>query len=260
MDYFLKGLRVWMRLDETNIYANVGLKFVAKFLTSLNDDNETHPILLSTFDYLLNTISLVTIIRFRLCQFVKLLLSSMSSEAAVDDTICNNIMKYMINRLKDQSAAVRVQAVQALQRLQIPDNPNDKIVQTYLFHLANDPSPLVRQAVITAIARNFHTIPAILDRLWDIDERVRRHTVLQMSCYPVKSYKVVQRITFLEQGLNDHSENVRKVLTSVLLPQWLQSYNKKYISFISALKLDANEAEINRFMKIAKQALFYIFK
>lgn len=262
MKHFLRGLRVWMKFDESNSFANLGLKFCAKYLTSLSDDaaSDTHPTLVSTFDFLLTTVSMTTTIRFRLCQFVNLLLSSMGSEAALDDIICNNIMKYMLDRLKDLSAMVRVQAVQALQRLQTPDNPNDKIVRSYLFHLSNDPSSAVRMAIITAIGRNFHTIPSILDRLWDIDERVRRHTYLQMSSYPVKSYKVVQRVVFLEQGLNDDSDGVRKVLTTVLLPQWLQSYHRKYIAFVSALKLDANENEIKRFVKIAKQALFVIFK
>lgn len=251
-----------MKYDESNTHANLGLLFCARYLTSLGDDvtSDTHPILVAAFDFLLNTVSLTTNIRFRLCQFVNLLLSSMGSEAALDDSICNNIMKYMLDRLKDLSALVRVQAVQALQRLQIPDNPNDVIVRSYLFHLANDPSSAVRMAIVTAIGRNFHTIPSILERLWDIDARVRRHTYIQMSTYPVKSYKVVQRVTFLEQGLNDNDKSVRKVVTSLLLPQWLQSYQGRYVAFVSALKLDANEGEIKRFVKIAKQAMFAIFE
>lgn len=211
MNYFLRGLRIWMRFDESNTFANVGLNFMAKFLTSFNDDDETHPVLVKTFEFLLSTVSPVTVIRFRLVQFVNLILGSMQADAAMDESICNNIMKYMTDRLKDYTSSVRVQAVQALQRLQVPENPDDVIVRLYLFHLANDTSAKVRQAVITAIGRNFHTIPSIMERLWDVDERVRRHTYLQMSSYPVKSYKVVQRITFLEQGLNDDAEAVRKV-------------------------------------------------
>lgn len=286
MSTFLRGLRIWMRFDESNTFANIGLSFMAKFLTSFNEDDETHPVLVKTFEFLLSTVSPVTIIRFRLVQFVNLILGSMQADAALDESICNNIMKYMTDRLKDYTSSVRVQAVQALQRLQVPENPDDSIVRLYLFHLANDTSAKVRQAVITAIGRNYHTVPSIMERLWDVDERVRRHTYLQMSSYPVKAYKVVQRLTFLEQGLNDHAEAVRKVsnamaittlivgnfnviivgylilqvVTGVLLPQWVQSYNKQYIAFVSALKLDANEEEIQRFTKIAMKALSEIFK
>lgn len=263
MKYFLKGIRTWMRLDETNPYANVGLEFLAKYLSSLrceDPDTITHPILKSTFEYLLKTISSATNIRFRICQFVNLLLAAMSSEANIDDEIFEEIMKYMSDRMKDCSPSVRVQAVYALQRLQLPDNPDDSVVRLYSYHLNNDPSALVRQAVLKSIGRNAMTVPIILERLWDVDERVRRRTYLQMSSHPVKSYKVAQRLMLLEQGLNDHSESVRKIVHGVLLPQWLQSYNRQHLSLISALKLDANLEEIQRFAKISKQALFILFK
>lgn len=107
--------------------------------------------------------------------------------------------------------SVRVQAIKALQRLQMPDVPDDPIVKIYTFHLASDPSGPVRQAVLTCLGRNIHTIPVILERLWDIDEKVRRHAYVHMANYPVKTYKVIHRLTFLEQGLNDRSDSVRKV-------------------------------------------------
>lgn len=254
---FLKGIRVFLKIEETNPFANVGLKFCAKYLASLSN-NDLHPILVSTFEFLLNTISLDARIRFRLCEFVNLLLSFMGPEAALDTSICNNIVTYMLDRLTDASPAVRVQAIRALQRLQLPYK--DEIIRTYLFHLANDPSAAVRVAVVTVIARNAETIPAILDRLGDIDENVRRQTCLQLCSYPVKSLTVIQRVIFLEESLNDKSERVRKMVTTVLLPQWFTSYQRKYIALVSALKLDANETEIKRFIIIAKQVLFAIFK
>ena len=112
---------------------------------------------------------------------------------------------------------VREQAIYALQRLQIPEDPNDRIVKLYQFHLSSDPSYQVRKAVVSSIGRNFNTIPSIMERLWDSDERVRRHAYFQMSSYPVKTYKVAQRLTFLEQGLQDHSESVKKVIVALIL-------------------------------------------
>lgn len=258
---FLKGLRVWMKLDEKNVYANAGLGFCAKYLATLANDVtlDTHPMLVSTFEFLLNTTSLVANIRFRFCQFVNTFLDFMV-EAALEDYICRNITIYMLDRLTDVSPAVRVQAVQALHRLQLPDDPNDEIRRSYLFHLANDPSSAVRIAVITAIGHDFLTIPAIFERLWDVGEDVRRHTYMEMSRYPVKAFKVIDRITLLEQGLNDKSDTVRKTVSLVLLPQWLQSYGGKYIALVTALKIDANEIELKRFVKIAKQSLYALFR
>lgn len=259
---FLKGLRVWMKIDGKNVYANAGLEFCAKYLTTLANDVtlDTHPMLVSTFEFLLNSTSLVANIRFRFCQFVNTLLNFMDAEAALEDYICRNITTYMLDRLTDVSPAVRVQAVQALHRLQLPGDPNDGIRRSYLFHLANDPSSAVRVAVITAIGHDLLTIPAILERLRDVDEDVRRHTFMEMSRYPVKAFKVIDRITLLEQGLNDRSNTVRETVSLVLLPQWLQSYGGKYIALVAALKINADEIEVKRFVKIAKQCLFALFR
>lgn len=189
-----------------------------------------------------------------------MLLNALGLEAALDDNICDDILTYMMNRLRDLSPNVRLQAIVALQRLQCPENPNDPVVKAYQFHLSSDPSSKVRQSVITSMGRNFNTIPFIIERLWDIDEKVRRHTYLHMSSYPVKAYQVIQRLTFIEQGLNDSSEIVRKVVVNVMLPQWMESYKRDILALLAALKLDASEAEIDRFRKAAKQVLPEIFK
>lgn len=208
------------------------------------------------FYFYFQRISLQPVVRFRLCEFVNLILNSLGTDASLDDNICDNVLKYMSDRLKDISPMVREQAVYAMQRLQTPENPIDPIVKVYQYHLSHDPSTLVRKAVITSIGRNVHTIPSIIERLWDVDERVRRHVYIQMCSYPVHSYKVSQRLTFLEQGLND-VENVKKIVVNILLPQWIGSYNKMLIPFVGGLKLDG---EINRFRKTAKLALLEIFK
>lgn len=51
-----------------------------------------------------------------------------------------------------------------------------------------------------------------------------------------------------------------QVVTAIMIPQWLESYNKNYIAFLSGLKLDASDAEIDRFRAIARSALPEIFK
>lgn len=44
-----------------------------------------------------------------------------------------------------------------------------------------------------------------------------------------------------------------------MIPQWVESYNKDYIEFLSALKLDSNEEEVQRYEKVAILALTEIF-
>ncbi|XP_036332520.1 condensin complex subunit 3 [Rhagoletis pomonella] len=256
---FIKMIKTAMVADEGNEYAETTLLFCSKFVSSYDGD-DTHPLLIDMSKWLLTTISRNPHIRFRICQFVNMILKALGQEAALDDAICDRIMDYMLHRLHDTSPNVRVQAILAMQRLQVPDNPDDPVLRAYQFHLCSDPSSRVRQAVITCMGRNYHTIPYILERLWDIDEKVRRHTYLHMSSYPVRSYKVSQRLTLLQQGLNDRSEAVRKVVVPIMLQQWIESYQKDLIALISALKLDSSEAEIDRFRKVAKQTLKEIFK
>lgn len=82
-------------------------------------------------------------IRYRICFFVNALLNAMGPEAQLDDNICNNVLSYMIERIRDTNQNVRLQAVHALQRLQNPDDNEDKVIQVYMFHIDNDPSPKV---------------------------------------------------------------------------------------------------------------------
>lgn len=260
---FMKGLRTFMQSDENNIYANIGLKFCAKYLSGLlitDSTIDTHPLLLSTFEFVCKSNSSDAHVRSRLCQFVNMILSSMGPEATLERTTCSQLMACLVDRLTDASAAVRVQAVNALQRFQLPEDPQDAIILSYLLLLETDPSAAVRVAIVTVIAQNLHTIPLILDRLWDVDEQVRWHTYKKMGDYPIKAYKVVQRIILLEQGLNDESDRVRKMVTSLVLPKWCHSYEKKYIGLIAALKIDSNDVEFKRFANIAKQSLFALFK
>lgn len=74
-----------------------------------------------------------------------------------------------------------------------------------------DPSPLVRQAVLASVARSTITIPTIMERLFDVDDRVRLSVLANMSNFSLNKYTIEQRLTLLEQGLNDSSESVRNV-------------------------------------------------
>lgn len=218
---FLMCVRVLLNSDEENTYATTGLKFSCEFITSLNrpcanadeDADDTHPLLVDVFKYLLTTTSAKTKIRFRICQLVNLLLDSLGAEAVLDDDICDDIFNYMSESLQDAVASVRIQAVRALQRLQVPDDADDVIIKLYKFHMANDPSSKVRIVVLSAIARHPSTLSAIMERLWDVDNSVRRHCLLQMASYPVQGLSIEQRLTFIECGLNDRAEEVKKVST-----------------------------------------------
>ncbi|XP_062133815.1 condensin complex subunit 3 [Drosophila sulfurigaster albostrigata] len=256
---FIKMFKTVLEADENNDYGNTALAFCAKFVTSFESE-KTHPILAETFSWLLTTISNSPHIRYRICFFVNLILKHLGPNAALDDTQCDQILHYMLDRLKDVSPSVRKEAVLAMQRLQIPDNPNDEVLVAYRYHLSADPASSVRQCIITCMGRNYITVPHILQRLWDVDEKVRRHTYINMCNYPVRSYKVSQRLTLVERGLNDSSESVRKNVIKYMLKAWIESYQQNFIQLIAALKLDSNEEEIIRFRRVVRQMLMVIFE
>jgi condensin complex subunit 3 len=118
-------------------------------------------------------------------------MSSFSQKAELDEKIMDNVVDRMCGTfIRDISPVVRQHAIMALQRLQNPDNSEDQVTRSYLYHMETDPVSKVRQSAITAIAKKLPTLQAVLDRLQDSDEKVRRHTYLQMASFPVKSYKV----------------------------------------------------------------------
>lgn len=49
-------------------------------------------------------------------------------------------------------------------------------------------------------------------------------------------------------------------MIDVLLPNWFQTYEDNCIAFLSAILMDSNEDELNRFLKVSKQILFELFK
>lgn len=170
------------------------------------------------------------------------------------------VHRILASFIKDVSPVVRQNAIMALQRLQDPENPEDQVTKAYVFHMETDPIARVRQAAITAIAKKLPIIPHILDRLRDNDEKVRRHTYLQMVSFPVKSYKIVDRIKILKAGLYDRSAMVQKTVLNLLLPNWVAAYDNNFAQFVRAFKLDASDNDIISFRNLTHDSLIAIFK
>ena len=120
MKFFGIAINKLVHKDADHHFANIALDFCAKFVTSF-DGEDTHPLLASTISLILNVsvynkcivftffflylfcfqfTSTLPMVRFRMCQFINTILGSLGHEAALDDSICENILKYMIDRLK----------------------------------------------------------------------------------------------------------------------------------------------------------------
>ncbi|XP_037033540.1 condensin complex subunit 3-like [Bradysia coprophila] len=245
--------------SEINQFTNTGLKFMAEFVSTFQAE-DMHPLFDSIFVWIFKTVSPNATIRLRLCEFVNQMLNSLPDNGEIEEFHCNEILSYMMDRLKDISPHVRVQAINALCRLQNKDDPNDDVIQIFQFHMECDPAPLVRQAVVSSIARSERTIPFILGRLQDADVRVRRTVLAHMSNYSLNKCSVDQRLTLLERGLSDSSETVRMVAVKYMLPQWLTLCDNEFVAFLTSLKLYQNELELYRFRNVTRMALLAMFR
>jgi len=66
--------------------------------------------------------------RFRICQLINRLLQNLGEDAAIDDSLYEEVYSAMQIRLRDKFPVVRMHAVLALARLQDPSDPNCPIV------------------------------------------------------------------------------------------------------------------------------------
>jgi condensin complex subunit 3 len=75
-------------------------------------------------------------VRFRVCQLINRLFTSLGDDAAIDDELYESVYTSMQCRLRDKFPIVRVHAVLALARLQDPSDPECPIVAGKISALA----------------------------------------------------------------------------------------------------------------------------
>lgn len=80
-------------------------------------------------------------VRFRACQAVSKLLNALDEEAEVDDDMWELLQETMLRRMTDKIPVVRVQAINALTRLQEPTDMDCPVIQAYLQRMECDSSP-----------------------------------------------------------------------------------------------------------------------
>jgi len=67
-------------------------------------------------------------VRFRICQLINHLFQNLGDDAAIDDSLYEDVYSAMQIRLRDKFPVVRVHAVLALARLQDPSDPDCPII------------------------------------------------------------------------------------------------------------------------------------
>ncbi|XP_066501995.1 condensin complex subunit 3 [Hoplias malabaricus] len=178
-------------------------------------------------------------VRFRVCQLINMLLGSLSENAQIDDELCERIHEAMLVRVTDKYPNVRIQAALAMARLQDPNDPHCPTIKAYLLLLENDSNTEVRRAVLSCIAPSALTLPKIFRRTRDIKEKVRKlaYQVLAEKVH-IRALTIAQRVSLLQDGLNDSSDSVKTVVRECLLPSWLRLLDNDVLQLLHRLDVE----------------------
>lgn len=109
------------------------------------------------------------------------------------------------------------------------------------------------------VAPNAITLTKIKERVLDVEAHVRIAAFQRCADIGPKSFKIVERQSILSSGFSESNKQVRKVFIGNLLPKWLTYYNGNYLQFLSALKLDADEHDIEVTASLSRQVMEVFF-
>ncbi|KAK3507594.1 hypothetical protein QTP70_029629, partial [Hemibagrus guttatus] len=237
------ALIVYTREPAVENVIDFVVKFAASFEMPIEEEEEEEEedtFLDFLFNFLLKCHGVSShAVRFRVCQLVNKLLGSLSENAQIDDALCDHIHEAMLIRVTDKYPNVRIQAALAMARLQDPENPDCPTVKAYMLLLENDSNPEVRRAVLSCIAPSTLTLPKIYRRTRDVKEKVRKlaYQVLAEKVH-IRALTIAQRVSLLQQGLNDSAASVKEVVKQTLLPSWLRLLEGDILQLLHRLDVE----------------------
>lgn len=178
-------------------------------------------------------------IRWRFCLFLNHMLNFMSSGTVLSVELCDVATTILLDRLKDKKSDIRVQAIHALHRLQLPDNHRCKIVKQFMFHMTSDPCVDVRATITKEIAMFNIVVDEMLKyTISDISETVRKETYNRFLEYPFSHLSYKQRQTIVEIGLKDSSKHIRSLVKDKLLVKWLDMCNNDFEILLKSMNVE----------------------
>ena len=188
-------------------------------------------------------------VRLRCCHCVSLLINVMD---CLDDDLFETLLTMLMERLTDREAAIRVQAVIALARLQTDeDGTEDHTLRLLLHILRHDSSAEVRRAALFNIPPTPTTLPYLLERLQDVDATNRRCVYLGSLKMLLDTQPLIERedgLTVREAlglgevslsevvriGLHERDQSVRKAARK-LVSMWLEATGFDILALLNLL-------------------------
>ncbi|KAJ1648373.1 chromosome condensation complex Condensin, subunit G [Coemansia erecta] len=169
--------------------------------------------------------------RMRCCQIVAM---SITNLGAIDEDLYFELIRKLIERVRDKESSIRVHAAIALTRLQ--SNDDVEVNETLVNLMQNDPSAEVRRAVLLNIEKNASTLPFVLERARDVDATNRKCVFVKvMTAIDYRLLSIEDRERLLVAGINDRDSGVRRACVRMVGEGWLTFAGENLLELTAAL-------------------------
>ncbi len=193
------------------------IKFFCDFLSDCST-NEDDKMFRSGIEHLLTrSLAADKTVRYRAMQSLAMIISSLDGDAEISNDLWENIITTCTPRLRDKAPNVRMWALKALNRLQNPENEEDKLLQEFTRLMNTDTAVAVRVAAVDNISPCKQTLGAIVARVRDIKPEVRAAALERLTTHvDVRSFSPSQRATITVFGLNDRDESCKSAAVALV--------------------------------------------
>lgn len=110
------------------------------------------------------------------------------------------------------------------------------------------------------IAINAASVAKIIERIRDVDTNVRTAAFTRCALFGPKFIRIVERQDILMAGFAETHPSAKKVFLDNLLPKWLSTYDGNILKLLHAIKLDADESDTEKTIKLFERVLEVFFK
>jgi len=187
-------------------------------------------------------------IRFRVCEILGFLLNELDENFEIDEDLWTAMEEKLLVRLRDKVPQIRKAACVALNRLQMPDFEDDKVIPAIAFMMDHDSNKDCRREALIRLDMSKHTLMKILRRIRDVDYTVRVTAFKRLCQVDIVALTIYDRVIILKTGLKDRHEKVKQSCTK-LLKRWLKGQGDDVLRFLKLIDPENYESECELILK-----------
>ena len=186
-------------------------------------------------------------VRFRSVQIIATILQDMPSDTEIDENLWNALGQIITPRLRDRAPNVRLWAIQAVSRLQNPEDEENYIINELLRLMGTDVSVDIRIAAVETIVICPESLPGIVERIRDIKPDVRLAALesLRKANVGVRNLNAALRAQVVQYGLTDRDDQV-KTSARKLIFDWIESLDCNVPKLFHYLNLHSNRIDVTQ--------------